>query len=299
MNIALNRKKRVEPVTNRVYKLRMNGPSKDYLLIEKTIAFLDAHHTLQPSLEEIARAVGLSPFHFQRLFKNWAGVSPKRFVQFLTLRHSKSLLDQSRSVLEASLAAGLSGPSRLHDLFVHCEAVTPGQYKSKGKGVDLRYGIHPSPFGDVLIALTEHGICHLEFIASQEGIDPADYLKKIWPKCTGVSEDHNMTSRVANTIFEKTQRPIHIHLRGTNFQLKVWQALLNIPEGHVVAYQDVAKLIGHPQSSRAVGTAIGNNAVAYLIPCHRVINSLGKTGNYRWGPLRKKALLGWESSKNG
>ena len=269
----------------------------DYLRIEQAIQYLENHYKDQPSLEEVAASLGLSEFHFQRLFTRWAGVSPKRFLQFVTKENAKGLLQQSENLLDATHQVGLSSLGRLHDLFVSTEAVSPGEYKSRGAGVTIRYGLHPTPFGKCLIGVTERGICHLSFVQTSEG-DAIDALVADWAQASMI-EDQRSTAPLVAPIFDlsqRGQRPLHLFLRGTNFQLKVWEALLNVPAGGVTTYEQVAAQIGKPNALRAVGTAVGHNPVAVLIPCHRVIRKMGEFGNYRYGPARKKALLGWEAS---
>jgi AraC family transcriptional regulator of adaptative response/methylated-DNA-[protein]-cysteine methyltransferase len=269
--------------------------AEDYPRIEQAILYLENHYKEQPSLEQLAAHVGLSEFHFQRVFTRWAGISPKRFLQFLTKESAKDLLDQSENLLNVTLQVGLSSLGRLHDLFVTAEAVTPGEYKSRGAGLTIRYGIHPTPFGKCLIGVTERGICHLSFVQASEG-DAIDALVSDWKEAEMV-EDPQTTAPLIAPIFILNMRdetPLHLHLRGTNFQLKVWQALLDIPAGAVTTYEGIAAQIGRPKATRAVGTAVGHNPIAVLIPCHRVIRKLGEFGNYRYGPARKKALLGWE-----
>jgi AraC family transcriptional regulator of adaptative response/methylated-DNA-[protein]-cysteine methyltransferase len=271
--------------------------SDDYLRIEQAIQYLDNHYQDQPSLEEVAASLGLSEFHFQRLFTRWAGVSPKRFLQFVTKENAKGLLDQSENLLDATHQVGLSSLGRLHDLFVSTEAVSPGEYKSRGAGVTIRYGLHPTPFGQCLIGMTERGICHLSFVQTSEG-DAIDALVADWAQAQMI-EDQRSTAPLVAPIFDLSQRggrPLRLFLRGTNFQIKVWEALLNIPAGAVTSYQRVATQIGKPTALRAVGTAVGQNPIAVLIPCHRVIRKMGEFGNYRYGPARKKALLGWEAA---
>ena len=265
--------------------------SDDYLRIEQAILYLENHYNEQPSLEELAANIGLSEYHFQRLFTRWAGVSPKRFLQFLTKESAKDLLDRSENLLETTHQTGLSSLGRLHDLFVNTEGVTPGEYKSRGEGVTIRYGIHPTPFGKCLIATTERGICHLGFVQTSEG-DAVDNLVTDWKQAKMI-EDHKSTAMLVEPIFDLGYRgkPLNVHLRGTNFQLKVWEALLQIPFGTVTTYEGIAKRIGKPSASRSVGTAVGQNPIAVLIPCHRVIRKVGEFGNYRYGALRKKALL--------
>jgi len=270
----------------------------DYDRIEKTIHYLEKHFQDQPSLEKIARAANLSPFHFQRLFQKWAGVSPKQFVQYLTAQHAKQRLLESRSVLAAAYDAGLSGPGRLHDLMITVEAMTPGEVKAKGKGMKIEWGIHPTPFGDALIAVTSRGICELSFLGKQNQKAVLSQLKNEWAKAEWI-ENSTATLKMIRQIFGlgSVQSDLKLLLRGTKFQIKVWEALLRIPEGLVQSYQDVAKSIQKPTASRAVGTAVGQNSIAYLIPCHRVIRETGILGDYRWGSARKKAMLGWEEAK--
>lgn len=273
--------------------------SDDYLRVEQAILYLENHYKDQPGLEELAANIGLSEFHFQRLFTRWAGVSPKRFLQFLTKEGAKGLLDRSENLLDATHQIGLSSLGRLHELFVTTEAVSPGEYKSRGAGVTIRYGIHPTPFGKCLIATTDRGICHLGFVQISEG-DAIDNLVKDWGQARMI-EDHKSTAMLVEPIFDLGRRgkPLSVHLRGTNFQLKVWEALLQIPAGTVTTYEGIAERIGKPGAPRAVGTAIGHNPIAVLIPCHRVIRKVGDFGNYRYGALRKKALLAYESARNG
>jgi AraC family transcriptional regulator of adaptative response/methylated-DNA-[protein]-cysteine methyltransferase len=272
--------------------------SEDYPRIAQAIEYLEKNANTQPELSEIASAVGLSEYHFQRVFSRWAGISPKRFLQFLTKENAKDLLEKSENLLDTTYGVGLSSLGRLHDLFVTTEAITPGQYKSGGSGLTIRYGLHDTPFGETLIGLTERGICHLSFVGSSEG-NAIDTLVSGWPQANMV-EDYNATAPLVEPIFDLSQRnkkPLHLHVRGTNFQLKVWEALLQIPLGAVTTYQGLAERAGHPGANRAVGTALGRNPIAVLIPCHRVIRKLGEFGNYRYGTTRKKALLGWEAAR--
>jgi AraC family transcriptional regulator of adaptative response/methylated-DNA-[protein]-cysteine methyltransferase len=270
--------------------------SEDYLRIEQAIQYLENHYKAQPSLEEVAANIGLSEYHFQRLFTRWAGVSPKRFLQFLTKEGAKELLNQSENLLDTTHQVGLSSLGRLHDLFISTEAVTPGEYKSRGTGVTIRYGIHPTPFGKCLIATTERGICHLGFVQTSEG-DAIDNLVADWKEARMI-EDYRSTGSLVGPIFDLQYstriKPLTLHLRGTNFQLKVWEALLSIPAGAVTTYEGIASRIGKPSALRAVGAAVGHNPIAVLIPCHRVIRKVGDFGNYRYGTLRKKALLARE-----
>jgi AraC family transcriptional regulator of adaptative response/methylated-DNA-[protein]-cysteine methyltransferase len=267
----------------------------DYGLIERALEYLEDNAQRQPELSEIASAVGLSEFHFQRVFTRWAGISPKRFLQFVTKENAKELLDRSENLLDTTYQVGLSSLGRLHDLFVTTEAVTPGQYKSRGAGVTIRYGLHPTPFGECLIGVTERGICHLGFVQDSEG-DAIDNLVAEWKQASMI-EDYDATAPLVEPIFDLSRRgdhPIHLHLRGTNFQIKVWEALMRIPTGSVATYGQIANEVGHPTAMRAVGSAVGHNPIAVLIPCHRVIRKLGEFGNYRYGTARKKALLAHE-----
>jgi AraC family transcriptional regulator, regulatory protein of adaptative response / methylated-DNA-[protein]-cysteine methyltransferase len=274
--------------------------ARDYEVVEKVIAYIDAHRGDQPSLGGIAAAVNLSEFHLQRLFSRWVGISPKRFLQYLTKEHAKSLLQQSESLLDVTYGAGLSSLGRLHDLFVHCEAVTPGEFKLRGRGVTIRYGYADSPFGPVLIAATDRGICTLEFVRKPNGTRRVESLRNRWPEADLV-EDGAGTGALARRIFPETieseAEPLHLHVKGTNFQIKVWEALLAIPFGAAVSYQAVADAVGSPGATRAVGTAIGKNPVSYLIPCHRVLRKMGDFGNYAAGRARKMAIIGWESAR--
>jgi AraC family transcriptional regulator, regulatory protein of adaptative response / methylated-DNA-[protein]-cysteine methyltransferase len=275
--------------------------SEDYLRIEQAILYLENHYKEQPSLEEVAANIGLSEYHFQRLFTRWAGVSPKRFLQFLTKEGAKELLSRSENLLDTTHQVGLSSLGRLHDLFVTTEAVTPGEYKTRGEGVTIRYGIHLTPFGKCLIGLTERGICHLGFVSGSEG-DAIDGLVSEWKEARMV-EDYRSTAALVGPIFDlrydtRIRQPITLHLRGTNFQLKVWEALMQIPAGAATTYEGLAQWVGKPNASRAVGSAVGHNPIAVLIPCHRVIRKIGDFGNYRYGELRKKALLAREYLNN-
>lgn len=267
----------------------------DYQRIEKAIYFLEANYRNQPELKEIAESIGLSEYHFQRIFTRWAGVSPKRFLQFLTKENAKDLLRKS-SVLNTTYDVGLSSPGRLHDLFIHTEAVTPGEFKSKGAGLVIRYGFHPTPFGQSLVGLTDRGICHLSFVQNDPKSSLSN-LKSNWENADLV-EDYSATFNLIAPIFSFSNDPFpfSLFLNGTNFQMKVWEALLSVPYGALVTYEQIAIKIGQVGAQRAVATAIGNNPIAYLIPCHRVIRKIGAFGNYHWGTARKKAILGREAS---
>jgi AraC family transcriptional regulator of adaptative response/methylated-DNA-[protein]-cysteine methyltransferase len=276
-----------------------NTINDDYRRIAKAILYLEDHVLEQPSLEDIAEQVHLSPYHFQRLFTRWAGVSPKRFLQFLTLEHAKQLL-KSGTQLDATFQAGLSSPSRLHDLFVAVDAVTPGEYKALGSGLEIAYGLHPSPFGECLLAVTERVLCALSFVDDADPRAALQDLRRRWSRAR-LLEDNERTAAMIRRVFdssaESNHAPIPLLLKGTNFQIKVWEALLRIPPGAVTSYSRLATAIGNPAAGRAVGSAVGANPIAYLIPCHRVILSTGAFGNYRYGALRKKAILGWEQAQ--
>jgi AraC family transcriptional regulator of adaptative response/methylated-DNA-[protein]-cysteine methyltransferase len=271
----------------------------DYDRIAKAISFVSDHVSDQPSLEEMAAHVHLSPFHFQRLFRRWAGTTPKRLLQILTLEHGKRLLDESRSLLEVSESVGLSSSSRLHDHFVQLEAVTPGQFKQKGKDLRIDYGVHATPFGSMFIAVTNRGICRAAFLEFNELNEQLTDLNNAWPLASLVN-DEAATQGTIDTLFGATTtpaRPLSLYVEGTNFQIAVWRALLQIPHGAVASYSQVADSIGSPRSSRAVGNAIGANPIALAIPCHRVIQQTGALGGYRWGPARKQAIQIWERTR--
>ncbi len=271
----------------------------NYSRIEQAISYLTVNFNRQPSLEEVAEALCLSPFHFQRLFTEWAGISPKKFLQFLTTEYLKTRLGAFDNLIDAAEAAGLSSQSRVYDLFVTLEAVTPQEYKEQGQGLQIEYGFHPTPFGDCLLAATERGICHLTFI-SETGEDAAlEKLRTHWPNAL-LQAGSETTRRVAEQIFRPeagTSTRLNLLVKGTNFQVKVWEALLNIPSGQLSTYQTIAGKIGAPKALQAVGSAIGANHIGYLIPCHRVIKKEGLIGGYRWGADRKRAILGWEMAR--
>jgi AraC family transcriptional regulator, regulatory protein of adaptative response / methylated-DNA-[protein]-cysteine methyltransferase len=269
----------------------------DYERIAKAIEYIEANYRNQPGLEEIAKEVYLSPFHFQRLFKEWAGVSPKKFLQYISLQHAKTLLRQHVSLAEASYETGFSGTSRLHDLFITIEGMTPGEYKTGGQGLTIEYSFANIPFGEIIIASTAKGICNL-FFADDRKIALNELIRQ-WPNAV-IKENKNEKQENILSFFNNdwnSLQKIKLHLKGTDFQLKVWEALLKIPFGRLSAYSSVAEIINKPAASRAVGSAIADNPVAFLIPCHRVIKSTGITGDYHWGSIRKKAIIGWESAK--
>lgn len=283
-----------------------NGPVKTrdyhYRRIEQAIRFIGGNVQRQPKLADVARHVGLSEFHFQRVFSRWAGVSPKQFLQFLTAEHARTLLRNSRSVLDAAYDVGLSGGARLYDLTVKLYGMTPGEIKTKGSALTIRYGVHATPFGPCVIATTPRGICALNFVEPGTIGRQLKDLRHAWPGVR-LSKDQAGTAALVRRIFASTGRAhtsdigLALAVRGTAFQIKVWEALLRIPSGRVTSYRDLARRVGRATASRAVGRAVARNPVAYLIPCHRVIRGTGVLGEYRWGPARKQALLGWEAAQ--
>ncbi len=275
--------------------------SGDFRRIEKAIQFIEANFKSQPTLDQMAKSVHLSKYHFQRLFKRWAGISPIQFMQFITLDYTKERLIESKNLLETALDAGLSGPSRLHDLFITFDAMTPGDFKKQGSGLQISYGVCDSPLGECLLATTQRGICFFGFVESGERSETLGQLFDTWPGSEFI-ENPTAVCPIVNDIFkidrQKSVHPFNLQIKGTNFQINVWRALLNIPMGCIVSYQDVASYIGHPKAFRSVASAIAINPVAYLIPCHRVIAKSGKIHQYRWGAARKKALIGWETARS-
>ena len=267
----------------------------DYLRIEKAIRFIRENQTGQPSLDEVADHVNLSPHHFQRLFTRWAGVSPKKFLQYLTIQFAREHLSLNLSLSEISYEAGLSGSGRLHDLFMGIEGMTPEQYRKSGSGITICYGVAYSPFGKYLLAFTrEDRICTLQFIEDEDSALAA--LRNQWSSSTLIP-DQEQADRLASGLFNvDIANPVNLLLRGTPFQLKVWEALLKIPFGAVTSYQTIAEYIKNPKGLQAVGSAIGKNPVAFLIPCHRVIKKTGQISEYRWRSARKSAILAWEAS---
>ena len=274
--------------------------ARDYEIVEKAIAYIEAHHEAQPSLERIASAVNLSEFHFQKIFSRWVGISPKRFLQFLTKEHAKKLLKQSKNLLDVTYDSGLSSPGRLHDLFIRCEAVTPGEYKMMGKGLTIRYDFSYSLFGECMIASTDRGLCALEFVRNRAEAEIIKGLRDQWPHADLV-RDKPLVDALVQKVFSfeslPESAPLHLFIKGTNFQIKVWEALMAIPFGAAVTYQDIADHIGLPGATRAVGTAVGRNPIPFIIPCHRVIRKMGEFGQYGGGRERKMAMIGWESAR--
>ncbi len=283
----------------------------NYQRIEQAILYLEKNFQRQPELDEVAGQVHLSPFHFQRIFTEWAGISPKRFLQFLTVDFLKEKLTESKNLVEAAESAGLSGQSRVYDLFTTLEAVTPQEYKLKGSGIRIEYGIHETPFGTCLIGVTERGICWLSFIQPDEDVFRGigemkqhwnnsvfhqndaytkSFVQKIFPSPLPLAQGRGMS--------EGPGERLHVFVKGTNFQIKVWEALLKIPMGQVTTYQGIAQQIQSPKAMQAVGSAVGSNHIAYLIPCHRVIRKDGILGEYRWNSTRKKGIIGWEMAQS-
>ena len=279
--------------------------ASDYARVERAIRYLERHRKAQPGLEEVAQAVGLSPSHFQRMFTRWAGVSPKRFLQFQTVEEAKALLRARRPVLDAAYEVGLSGGGRLHDLFVQVQAMTPGEYARHAEGMTIRQATHRTPFGDCLVAVTDRGICALTFRAARGGTNPLAALKERWSGARFV-EDRAATREVAEQVFgviaagaeaaaqDRLPGGLSVLVKGTNLQVKVWRALLRVPAGAVVSYESLATTVGEPRAVRAVANAVARNPVHYLIPCHRVIRKSGELGGYAGGLERKRAILGVE-----
>ena len=277
--------------------------ARDYDRIEAAIRYLQSHYRDQPDLDEIAAAVNVSPHHFQRLFTRWAGISPKRFLQCLTIEHAKTMLVASENLLDTALEVGLSGPGRLHDLFMTFEAMTPGDYKDAGQGLILRWGIAAGPYGFAGIALSERGICGLEFLPSATPGNAMERLKQQLPRASFVEAPDDI-AEIADRLFNPEQKPggppLTLCVRGTNFQIRVWRALLNLAPGRLATYGAIADAIGQPSAARAVGGAIGANPIGYLIPCHRVIRATGLMDTiYRWGAARKLAMIGAELAGTG
>lgn len=276
----------------------MNSQEKlDYARIAEAIEYIRNNFKNQPTLEDIAGKVCLSPTHFQRLFTAWAGVSPKKFLQYISIEYAKKVLKKS-TLSDAAFETGLSGTGRLHDLFINIEGMTPGEYKNGGESLSINYSFVESPFGDIIVAATPKGICHMAFAD-----DPEDAFRILKEKFPNAGYSQMVDTIQQNAIFIFTQDwsklgEIKLHLKGTDFQLKVWETLLKIPMGKLNSYSDIASKLNNPNASRAVGTAIGNNPVAFLIPCHRVIHSSGELGGYHWGLTRKTAIIGWEAARN-
>ncbi len=272
----------------------------DYERIARVIRYLDAHHTERPDLAELAAHLGLSPFYFHRLFGKWAGITPKDFLQSLSLAHVKTLLRNGASVLDAALAAGFSGPGRVHDLCVTLECASPGELKSGGEGWTIRFGFAETPFGECSLGLGPRGICHLAFVDGDDRREAHASLHKAWPNADLVRDDQKAV-QVATSIFRRAEKRdkgprLRAFVRGSAFQVRVWNALVRVPPGSLISYGRLAAALGQPSAARAVGSAVGSNPIAYLIPCHRVIRETGLIGDYHWGRERKQAMLAWETA---
>ena len=281
----------------------LHPATADYLLVRQAIGFLTEHWNTHPSLDELADALGLSATHCQKLFKRWCGLSPKEFVQAIALDHARALLDGAASVLETAHEVGLSGGGRLHDLFVSYEAMSPGEYKRRGDGLEISYGFHGSPFGDALLMATPRGLCGLAFVNEDAGEGRTEALADMttrWPKATYIEAADAMAG-FATEIFGRhktsVKDPVRLVLIGSDFEVRVWQTLLRIPMGQAVSYQHIAKHMGQPTASRAVGSAVGRNPISFVVPCHRVLRGDGTLGGYHWGLTRKRALIGWETGR--
>jgi AraC family transcriptional regulator of adaptative response/methylated-DNA-[protein]-cysteine methyltransferase len=275
-----------------------DSPAADYERVRRVVAYISERWREQPSLEDIAEHVGLSTTHVHHLFRRWAGLTPKAFLQAITLDNAKALLANSASVLDATYEVGLSGPGRLHDLFVTHEAMTPGDFKAGGAGVLMRFGFHPSPFGEAILVATDRGLAGLGFVDDGDrGAALAD-MQRRWPKAAYV-EDEEATRPLAGRIFDpsrwQAEQPLRVVLIGTDFEVRVWQTLLRIPLGRATTYSDIANRIGKPSASRAVGAAVGKNPISFVVPCHRVLGRSGALTGYHWGLTRKQAILGWEA----
>ncbi|MBU2534310.1 MAG: bifunctional helix-turn-helix domain-containing protein/methylated-DNA--[protein]-cysteine S-methyltransferase [Alphaproteobacteria bacterium] len=281
----------------------MAPAAKDYDVVRRAIAFLSEHWTDQPDLDELAGHLDLSPAHCQKLFKRWCGLSPKEFLQAITIDNARGLLDGSASLLECAHDVGLSGAGRLHDLFVDHIAMTPGDYKRRGAGLDMSYGFHPSPFGETLIVATARGIAGIAFVNEDIGqtrAEALDDMMRRWPDAA-YGERSEATAPLVDQIFDprrwSPEQPVRLVMIGTDFEVRVWEALLKIPMGRAVSYSDIARHIGKPSASRAVGSAVGRNPISFVVPCHRVLRGDGSLGGYHWGLTRKRALIGWETGR--
>ncbi|MDH3194868.1 MAG: bifunctional helix-turn-helix domain-containing protein/methylated-DNA--[protein]-cysteine S-methyltransferase [Hyphomicrobiales bacterium] len=277
-------------------------PANDYAIVRRVIELLSENWRDQPSLEMIAAQIGMEPTRLQKLFTRWAGLSPKAFLQAVTLDHARLLLEQSATVLDTTYEVGLSGPGRLHDLFVTHEAVTPGAYRARGAGLTVRYGFHPSPFGSALIMTTEYGLAGLAFADPDAGAAGQDAafadMARRWPRA-GFVHDAAATAALARRIFDpkawQADQPLKIVMIGTDFEVRVWETLLKIPVGKATTYSDIARHIDKPKAARAVGAAVGRNPISFVVPCHRVVGRSGSLTGYHWGLTRKRAILGWEA----
>jgi AraC family transcriptional regulator of adaptative response/methylated-DNA-[protein]-cysteine methyltransferase len=295
MNFAMNEHRLTKPGPQ-------NAALRDYDSVRRAIAFISEHWRAQPTIEAMAEAAAVTPDELHHLFRRWAGLTPKAFMQALTLDHAKGLLRDSASVLDAALDSGLSGPGRLHDLFVTHEAMSPGEWKNGGAGMTLAYGFHPSPFGTAIVIASGRGLAGLAFAdPGQEQSALAD-MQRRWPRAVYL-EDRAGTSALAQRIFDKkmwrADQPLRVVLIGTDFEVRVWETLLKIPMGRAVCYSDIASNINSPKASRAVGAAVGKNPISFVVPCHRALGKSGALTGYHWGITRKQAMLGWEAGQVG
>ena len=277
----------------------MDQKAQHYDLVRKAVAYISENWREQPTLEAIAAEIGLSPIHFQKLFTQWAGISPKGFLQAVTLNHARKILQSEASLLDASMELGLSGPGRLHDLFVTHEGMTPGAYKSRGNGLVMRYGFHPSPFGEALAMMTGDRLSGLAFADEAGRWACLQDMTRRWPQAEYI-EDEAATAPLIKRIFAREQwrqdLPLKVTLIGSDFEIRVWEALLSLPLGKVTSYSAIAERIGNPKASRAVGAAVGRNPIAFVVPCHRVMGKSGELTGYHWGLTRKRVMLGWEAA---
>ena len=271
------------------------GPRAQYELMAAAIDWIERHRAEQPTLDQVAAAIGYSPQHFQREFSRWVGVSPKRYLQYLTLGHARRLLTERFTVLDAALEAGLSGPSRLHDLFLRWEAMTPGDYAAKGRGLTIRWCWFDSPFGEALVMATDRGVCGLAFAAEQGREAAMTDMRGRWPEAAYREDPEGLAPLVRGLLGGQGEVPLALY--GAPFQIKVWEALLAVPSGHVTTYSEIARAIGHPKAVRAVGCAVGRNPISWLIPCHRALRRDGALGGYHWGLPVKRAMLAWEAAR--
>jgi AraC family transcriptional regulator, regulatory protein of adaptative response / methylated-DNA-[protein]-cysteine methyltransferase len=278
----------------------LSAAADDYAVVRRAIAYISEHWRAQPEIEEIAAAVGTTTADLHHVFRRWAGLTPKAFLQAITLDNARRLLRSSASVLDAAYEVGLSGPGRLHDLFVTHEAMSPGEWKSGGEGLSVAYGFHPSPFGSALVMTTERGLAGLAFADPGEEDAALDDMRGRWTKAR-YGEDKERTAAIARRIFDPTlwrpERPLRVVLIGTDFEVRVWETLLGIPMGRATTYSDIAAKLGKPKASRAVGAAVGKNPVSFVVPCHRVMGKSGDLTGYHWGITRKRAMLGWEAGR--
>jgi AraC family transcriptional regulator, regulatory protein of adaptative response / methylated-DNA-[protein]-cysteine methyltransferase len=299
----LNTTSALKPVAHASPVAVLSQDAQDYHLIRRAIAFLTEHWVSHPPLEDLAAHLGLSAGHTQKLFKRWCGLSPKDFVLAIAVDHARALLDGSASVLDTAYEVGLSGAGRLHDLFVTHEAMTPGDYRRRGEGLTLSYGFHATAFGDAVIMATSRGLAGLAFVnedAGQSRVDALADLTRRWPRATYV-EAPDVTTLYAADVFDTARwqrdNPLRVTLIGTDFEVRVWETLLKIPMGRAVSYGDIARHLGQPTASRAVGSAVGRNPISFVVPCHRVMRGDGALGGYHWGLTRKRALIGWERGR--